>query len=162
MTRREQERNQRGYFGIGIENGKSSANLGTLWRSAFAYDAALLFTIGERYHPQASDTTKTWRHVPFVNYETFDQFFAAMPYDCPLIGVELDHAARPLDGFTHPPRALYLLGAEDHGLSKAALAKCHSLVVLPGRYCLNVAVAGSIVMHHRYTQRESTELRQVS
>lgn len=152
MTRREQERDPRGYFGIGIFNGKSASNLGTLWRSAYTFDASFIFTIGARYHKQSSDTVKAWRHVPLVAYPTFADFYEHLPYDCQLIGVELDDRARPLATFCHPQRAVYLLGAEDHGLNEEARAHCHHLIQLPGRFCLNVAVAGSLAMYHRHEQ----------
>jgi tRNA (guanosine-2'-O-)-methyltransferase len=139
----------RGYFGIGIENNKTPANLGTLWRSAFNFEAAFLFTIHRRYPKQASDTVKAWRHVPLYTHDTFEAFESALPMDCELIGVELHERAKPLAQFVHPERAVYLLGAEDTGLSEAALKRCHRIVQIESRLCLNVAVAGSIVMWHR-------------
>ena len=67
-----------------------------------------------------------------------------------VIGVELTDDARPLDSFVHPERAWYMLGAEDHGIPPSVLEKCHHVICIPhGRYCLNVAVAGSIVMYDR-------------
>jgi len=150
VTRHADARDVRGYFGIGIEHGKSEANLGTLWRSAHSLGAAFVFTIGRRYQQQASDTTKAWRHLPLYHYATINDL--VLPYSCPLIGIELDAQAMPLARFWHPPRAIYLLGAEDVGLSKATRTRCHRLVQLPGAYCLNVAVAGSIVLYHRHEQ----------
>lgn len=144
----------RGYFGIGVEHSKSTHNIGTLWRTAYAFDASLLCTIGRRYDRQPSDTVKAMNHVPLQHFLTMDEFWAALPFGCQLVGVELDPKAKQLRGFRHPERAFYLLGAEDHGLSKAARERCHSLVVLPGRHCLNVAVAGSIVLAHRVMQHE--------
>jgi tRNA G18 (ribose-2'-O)-methylase SpoU len=144
---------ERGYFGIGIEHGKCEQNLGTLWRSAFAFEAAFIFTIGKRYQRQASDTPSTWRHIPLTHYQDVADFKAAIPYDCRVIGIELHERAKPIVGFSHPERAVYLLGAEDHGLSKAALDVCQGLVVLPGKVCHNVAVAGSLVMFHRHSTR---------
>jgi tRNA G18 (ribose-2'-O)-methylase SpoU len=143
---------RRGYFGIGIERTKIEANVGTLWRSAHIFGAAFIFTIGRRYRHQASDTTKAWRSIPLLHYGDFEEFYARLPIDAQLVGVELDESAVPIQRFNHPERAVYLLGAEDSGLSKQALDKAHQLVVLPGKFCLNVAVAGSIVMHDRCVQ----------
>lgn len=39
-----------GYFGIGILQGKTEGNQGTIWRSAFQFGAAFVFTIGARDH----------------------------------------------------------------------------------------------------------------
>lgn len=141
--------NTQGYFGVGIYHGKTQVNIGTLWRSAHAMGANFLFTIGRRYQEQASDTTKARRHVPLFEYRTFDEFYENLPYDCRLVAVELDERSTPLPQFHHPERAVYLLGAEDHGLPPAILNRCHCAVVIPGEYCLNVAVAGSIVLYDR-------------
>lgn len=139
----------RGYYSLGIENVKTATNVGTLWRSAKIFNAAYIFTIGRRCKEQKSDTTKAPRHIPFYQFRDFDQFYENMPYDCKLIGIEIDVRARPLSNFTHPDRAIYLLGAEDLGLSKETLNRCHAIIQLPGEHCLNVAVAGSIVMYDR-------------
>lgn len=147
----------RGFFGIGIYHGKSEVNLGTLWRSAHIFGASFVFTIGRRYRPQASDTLKTWRHVPLYHYGDCNDFYAHLPYDCQLVGVELDARAVTIGMFAHPTRAVYLLGAEDHGLAQEATSKCHRLVQLPGKFCMNVAVAGSLVMFHRTERASSTE-----
>jgi len=142
----------RGYFGIGIYNGKNEMNLGTLWRSAHSFNAAFMFTIGRRYKPQASDTHKSWRSVPLFEFVNFEHFRSELPRECLLIGVEIDSEASALKDFTHPERAIYLLGAEDHGLSKQVRERCHKLICLPGKHCLNVATAGSIVMYDRVTK----------
>lgn len=140
----------RGYFGIGIENCKTEHNVGTLWRSAQNLGAAFIFTIGNRYKCQPSDTTKAWRSIPLFRYATFDDFYANLPHDCQLVGVEFPHEkAKPLPQFCHPERCVYLLGAEDHGLTARALERCHRVVHIPSTMCLNVAAAGSIVMYDR-------------
>lgn len=139
----------RGYYGIGIERGKSPLNIGTLWRSAFVYGAAFIFTIGKRYPHQASDTLNTWKHVPLYEYADVDDFALHRPIECPLIVVELDERAVPLVTFKHPERAIYVLGAEDNGVSKSLRSRAQVIVQLPGRFCLNVAVAGSIVQYDR-------------
>ena len=143
----------RGYFGIGIYQGKTFENVGTLWRSADLMGAAFMFTIGKRYKKEASDTMKSFRHIPLYNYVSFDDFHKAMPYDCLLVGVELHTDSTPIKEFNHYERCIYLLGAEDHGLSKECINKCHKLIQLPGRKSMNVAVAGSIVMFDRINKQ---------
>lgn len=143
---------ERGYFGIGIEHTKTPTNVGTLWRSALNLGAAYVYTIGRRYKRQSSDTVKAWRHVPLFHYESFDAFFAALPYDARLVGVEIEDRAVSLTTYAHPARCVYLLGAEDHGLTAEAQRRCHDLVVIPSTRCLNVAVAGAIVMYDRATK----------
>lgn len=139
----------RGYFGIGIENTKTKANIGTLWRSAYSLGASFIFVIGQRYKKQASDTVKAMKHIPMYHHDTFDKFYENLPKDCRLVGVDNVEGARMLDGYGHIERCVYLLGAEDLGLSKKALNKCHGLIQFESKLCLNVAVAGSIVMYDR-------------
>lgn len=142
----------RGYFGIGIVNTKSPLNSGTLLRSANIYDAQFVFTVGKRYQLQSSDTLQTQRHIPLFHYENVDQLKAGIPFDCPLIGIEQTSSSVDLVEFKHPQRAMYLLGAEDHGLPKGILDICHKVVHIDTAKCLNVAVAGSIVMFDRATK----------
>ena len=146
---------KRGYFGIGIEAGKTAENLGTLWRSAHAMGAAFIFTIGARYPRQPTDTTKAWRHIPLHEYDTVAEFCAAVPRECDVIGVDCGLGRpRPLPTFTHPERAVYVLGAEDRGLSGAMFQRVERLVEIPTTYCLNVATAGSLVMYDRMAKTQ--------
>ncbi|WP_435132600.1 RNA methyltransferase [Formosa sp. A9] len=137
------------YFGIGIQNGKTPENLGVLWRSAQNLGASFIFTIGNRYAKQACDTHDAVKAMPYFHYETFDEFFNNMPKGTRLVGVELTDEAVDLETFNHPRRCVYLLGAEDHGLSKQAIEKAHFLVKFQSQFSLNVSVAGSIVMYDR-------------
>jgi len=144
----------RGFFAIGIEHGKTPQNIGTLWRSADLLGAQFIFTVGARYHAQSADTMKSWKNIPLFHYLTIDDLVDHLPNDCQLVGVELDPTARPLETFCHPNRCCYLLGAEDHGLTKEALNRSHLLVQLPGRFSMNVASAGTVVMYDRHLKAE--------
>jgi tRNA G18 (ribose-2'-O)-methylase SpoU len=139
----------RGYFGIGIEHPVKTVNLGTLWRSAYCFNADFIFTIGARYQPQCSDTTKAYRHVPYWRFHDWEDFHSHIPYDCQLVGVELLESAIPLETFKHPERVIYLLGPEDGSLSKEAVKHCQYIVKFDSKKCLNVASAGTVVMYDR-------------
>lgn len=147
----------RGFFAIGIENGKTSYNIGTLFRSADLFDAAFIFTVGRRYKRQPSDVLKSWRHMPLFNFTDLNDLYSHLPYGCMLVGVEMKPEAISINSYKHPQRACYLLGAEDNGLSSEAQKRCNQLVVLPGRRSLNVSVAGSIVIFDRWSKGQSTD-----
>lgn len=140
---------KQGYFGIGIQNGKTPENLGVLWRSAQNLGASFIYTIGNRYQKQACDTHKAVGAMPYFHYQSFADFYNHLPKSALLIGVELSDSAEWLEDFKHPRRCVYLLGAEDHGLTNEALEKCHKLVKFKSALSLNVSVAGSIVMYDR-------------
>jgi len=147
----------RGFFEIGIVHGKSAHNIGTLWRSAYQLGAVGIFTIGARYAAQSSDTCKAWLRIPLRNYTDFEDFNAHRPYGVPLVGIEM--GGTPLASFAHPERAIYLLGAEDHGLPSAWQARCQHIVSIEAvrEASYNVAVAGSLVLWHRLIQCRKEE-----
>lgn len=138
------------YFGIGIDHTKTSHNVGTLWRTADLFGASFVFTIGRRYSKQSSDTMGTTKRIPLYHYQNAEELFKHIPSGCQIVGIELDERAVELKTFQHPKRAIYLLGAEDNGLTKTIVERCHQLVKLPGRASMNVAVAGSIVIYDRW------------
>ena len=140
----------RGFYGIGIFHSKKEENIGILWRSAYTYGASYIFTVGRRYKKQSSDTTQAWKHIPLIHYSDWEDFMAHIPYEAQIIGIEME--GWPLEKFTHPERAIYLLGAEDHGLTPEVIEKCHKTVCVETPRCisLNVAIAGSMVMYDRY------------
>lgn len=137
------------YFGIGILNGKTPENLGVLWRSAQNLGASFIFTIGNRYDNQACDTHHSVKSMPYFHYPDFDDFYQHLPKGARIVGVEMTDQSEDLASFHHPRRCVYLLGAEDHGLSKKAIEKAHFLVKFESEKSLNVAVAGSIVLYDR-------------
>ncbi|MDG5816008.1 RNA methyltransferase [Chitinispirillales bacterium ANBcel5] len=142
-----------GFFGIGIECCKTWVNYGTLYRTARILGASFVFLINNKFKKTKSDTQKTWRSVPTYSYLDFDHFYQSLPFSCVLVGVEMSESAQYVEEFTHPERACYLLGSEDHGLSRKALDNCHKLIRLRGDHSMNVAVAGSIVLYDRFTKR---------
>lgn len=140
------------YFGIGIWHPKSECNIGTLFRSAYAFGASFCFVIGRRYKRRSSDTVNVTNQIPLYEYLTLDEL--KLPKNCPLVGVELTKEARNLRFFCHPRQAIYLLGAEDHGLSPEVLNKCHLVVQIPDlRCCLNVASMATLVLYDRWSKQ---------
>ena len=139
----------RGFFEIGIFHPKTETNIGTLMRSAYQLGAAGVFTIGRRYHHQSSDTVKAFRHLPVRHFDTFEDFQESRPLGARLVGVEM--GGKSLGETCHPQSAVYLLGAEDHGLPPDVLKACQQVISLDAirTESYNVAVAGTLVMYHR-------------
>lgn len=141
---------KKGFFGIGIYNFRIGINVGTLWRSAYNFGADFLFTIGdEPYKEQRSDKTKTGRNIPIFHFTDIEKMKACLPSQTPLIGIEQTKNSRPINEFFHPKRAIYILGSENIGLSQEVLAKCNAVIHIETVVCINVAIAGSIVLFDR-------------
>jgi tRNA G18 (ribose-2'-O)-methylase SpoU len=139
----------RGYFGIGAERISKPLNLGNLIRSAHAFGASFVFTVGaapELYHFK-SDTSKAGAHLPYYHWESIAEM--RLPQDCRLVGVELMSESVDLPSFAHPLQAAYVLGPELGSLSPELVERCDHLVRIPTEFCINVAMAGAIVMYDR-------------
>ena len=139
----------RGYFAIGAERMSKTLNLGNLMRSAHGFGASFTFTVGATYLKDESraDTSKGQQHVPHYNWSGLEQM--QLPQGCIMVGVELIEGAIDLPSFKHPLRAAYVLGPEMGSLSEPLLARCQHVVKIPTRFCVNVAMAGAIVMYDR-------------
>lgn len=140
----------RGYFGIGAEEISKPMNLGALMRTAHAFGASFFFTINahpkvrEAYH---SDTSRSFDHVPYYAWDSVEDL--RLPKGCALVGVELADDAVELPRFQHPAAAAYVLGRERGSLSPALVERCAHLVRIPTKFCINVGLAGAIVMYDR-------------
>jgi tRNA G18 (ribose-2'-O)-methylase SpoU len=139
----------RGYFAIGAERISKALNLGNLMRSAHGFGAAFTFTIGAAYLAQEAraDTSKGSQHLPHYDWSTPADL--ALPRGCRLVGVELLDRAVDLPSFRHPMQAAYVLGPEQGELSPELLARCDHVVRIPSSFCINLAMAGAIVMYDR-------------
>jgi len=145
----------RGYFAIGAERMSKSLNLGNLMRSAHGFGAAFTFTIGARYSAleALADTSRGNLHLPHYDWSGIGDI--ALPKGCRLVGVELLDEAIDLPRFLHPAQAAYVLGPEKGSLSPELLARCDVAVKIPTRFCVNVAMAGAIVMYDRVISRKA-------
>lgn len=145
----------RGYVGVGVYHPKTEANIGGLWRSAHAFGADFIFTIGPRYKHQPSDTTKAERHIPLFEFLTVDDFLAHLPKGCQVVPVEVNGVVG-LPYVKHPEKAAYLLGPEDGSLPETLMSNRKLTIRIDTAHCLNVATAGSLVLYDRHMKAALT------
>ena len=140
----------RGYFGIGVERISKPMNAGALFRTAHAFGASFVFTIDAFYTvlEGRSDTSETPEQLPWYAYDTAADL--AVPQGCKLVGIELVDDAIDLPLFRHPLQAIYVLGPEAGSLSPELLARCDHVIKIPTKFCINVGLAGAIVMYDRH------------
>jgi len=94
-----------------------------------------------------SDTSRSADHMPLWVYPHAEGLH--LPTDCSLVGVELTEDAVDLPSFRHPTKAAYIFGPERGNLSDDLLARCDHVVKIPMKFCVNVGVAGAILMYDR-------------
>lgn len=144
----------RGFFAVGLLRPKSPDNIGGVLRAAGCYgstfvaieDDRALATQGIRHK---TNTQRAERHVPIVR----GALRAFRPFDCAAVAVDLVTDARPLPTFSHPERAYYLFGPENGTLGDDVLSWCEHRVMVPTRFCMNLAACVNVVLYDRMVKR---------
>ena len=139
-----------GWFAIGAEGISKPMNLGALMRTGNAFGAAFTFSI--KAHDKLkfaykSDTSKSAQHIPYYSWESMED--AQWPVGATFVGVELTDDAVDLPQFAHPKNAVYILGPEQGSLSPEIQAQCDVIVKIPTKFCINLSLAGALVMYDR-------------
>lgn len=139
-------------------------NLGSILRTAAAYRVEHLYLAAMQIDPTSTNVGKTAlgtdRYVPWTVHEDLASGFeAARASGFSMVGLELADHAVPMHEAELPAPLCLVIGHEDRGLSKTALAECDSVVFLPqlGKVgSLNVATAASIAIYE--ARRSSFQL----
>ena len=140
----------RGYFAVGVEGISKPMNLGAILRTAHAFGASFVFTLGAHHKVRdvmRSDTSKTPEHVPYYDWEGLSDM--ALPKGCALVGIELTDDAVELPTFRHPKAAAYVFGRERGSITPELLARCDHVVRIPTKFCVNVGLAVAITLYDR-------------
>lgn len=136
----------RGYAAIGLDNPKTSVNVGSALRAAQVYEAAFVAATGGRFGKSVTDTMCAYRHLPFLRPLSLRD---VIPYDCVPVAVDLIDGATPLPDYEHPERAFYVFGAEDATLGARITDWCRDVVYIPMRGCMNLAATVNVVLYDR-------------
>ncbi|MEO0392482.1 MAG: TrmH family RNA methyltransferase [Pseudomonadota bacterium] len=140
----------RGFFSVGVEGMSKPGNAGNLIRTAHSFGASSFFAIAPAVdfgEVRSADTSDAFDHLPFYQYPSPEAL--DLPKGCQLVGIELVEESIALPSFRHPTRAAYVLGPERGELSPALQERCDFLIQIPMQFCVNVGVAGAIVMYDR-------------
>ena len=137
-------------FHVAIENWAHDLNIGSVVRTANAFNAEGVHVVGRRrWNRRGAMVTDRYLHVH--HHATADDLAAwAREHDLPLLGVDNLPGSVPLETTELPRRCVLLLGQEGPGLSDAARAACDvtlSIAQYGSTRSINAGAAAAVAMH---------------
>jgi tRNA G18 (ribose-2'-O)-methylase SpoU len=148
-------------FHVAIENLAHDFNIGSVVRTANAFNAAAVHVVGRRrWNRRGAMVTDRYLHIEH-HADAAELGAWAGSAHLPLIGVDNLPGSVPLETFELPRACVLLLGQEGSGLSEQARAACSATVSIAqfgSTRSINVGAAGAIAMHawvrrHVFEQR---------
>ena len=137
-------------FHVAIENWQHDLNIGTVVRTANAFNAAGVHVVGRRrWNRRGAMVTDRYLHVQH-HPELADLARWADEQRLPIVAIDIVPGAVPLESTSLPERCVLLFGQEGPGLSPAALDAAGlvcSIAQFGSTRSINVGVAAGIAMH---------------
>lgn len=135
-------------FEVAIENWQHDYNIGTIVRSANAFNVRKVHIIGRR-HWNRRGAMATDHYLEVVHHVDVAAFCAAT---AGLRRVVVDNVpgARTLESVEKAPETILIFGGEGPGVSDEMIAACDTVIMIPQQgstRSLNVGVAAGIVLY---------------
>ena len=135
---------------VAIENWQHDLNIGSIVRTANAFNVATVHIVGKRRWNRRGAMV-TDRYVHIEHHPTVDDLVAwTDAVGLPLIGIDNLPSAEPIETATLPEAVVLLFGQEGPGLTDAALAACSghlSIAQFGSTRSINAAAAAAVAMH---------------
>ena len=143
---------------VAIENWQHDLNIGTIVRSAYAFNVAAVHVIGKR-HWNRRGAMVTDRYMEIVHHPTVEHFVGAM-HGRTIVAIDNQAGAEPLSQVALPRDAVLVFGGEGPGLSREMIGASERMVMIEqfgSTRSVNVGVAAGIVMYDWMRQNILTE-----
>lgn len=137
-------------FHVAIENFAHDFNIGSVVRTANAFNAAGVHIVGrKRWNRRGAMVTDRYMHV--THHEDAVALHAwAAEHDLPVIGIENLPGSVPLETYDLPRECVLLFGQEGEGLTDTARDSCDALLSIAqfgSTRSINAGAAAAIAMH---------------
>ncbi len=137
-------------FHVAIENWEHDFNIGSVVRTANAFQAAEVHIVGKRrWNRRGAMVTDRYQHVR--HHDDVDALVRwASDVDLPLVGVDNLPGSVPLESYRLPRACVLVFGQEGPGLSDAARAASVDTVSIAqygSTRSINAGAAAAIAMH---------------
>ena len=137
-------------FHVAVENWVHDINIGSVVRTANAFNAAAVHVVGRRRWNRRGAMV-TDRYLDVVHHPDADALRRwAVEQGLPVLGVDNTAGAVPLETYPVPRRCVLLFGQEGPGLTREALAACTDVLAIAqfgSTRSLNAGAAAAIAMH---------------
>jgi tRNA G18 (ribose-2'-O)-methylase SpoU len=136
---------------IAIENWQHDLNIGSVVRTANAFNVAAVHIVGKRdWNKRGAMVTD--RYLKIVHHPTVEDFGNwCKENNLPIIGIDNMPGSTQLESAQLPESCVLLFGQEGAGMSEEALAICDVLYEI-NQYgstrSMNASAAGAIAMYH--------------
>jgi tRNA G18 (ribose-2'-O)-methylase SpoU len=137
-------------FHVAIENWQHDLNIGSIVRTANAFNAAAVHIIGKRrWNRRGAMVTDRYLHV--LHHDTTDAFTRWAEHEgLVVVAVDNTDGSVPVERAPLPERCVLLFGQEGPGLTDQAIAAADAHVAIRqfgSTRSINAAAAAAIVMH---------------
>lgn len=137
-------------FHVAIENWQHDLNIGSVVRTANAFNAAAVHIVGKkRWNRRGAMVTDRYQHV--LHHPTADDLATwCAERNLPLIGIDNFPDSTPLETYDLPRDCVFLFGQESIGLTDSAHEACEAVLSIEqygSTRSMNAAAAAAIAMH---------------
>lgn len=150
-------------FHVAIENWAHDLNIGSVVRTANAFNAAGVHIVGRRrWNRRGAMVTDRYLHVTHhPDAEALAEWAGSVvepvetPGALPIIGIDNVPGSVPIEGYTLPRECVLLFGQESTGLTAEAQAACDVVLHITqygSTRSINAGAAAAIAMHAWATQ----------
>ena len=136
---------------IAIENWQHDLNIGSIVRTANAFNVSAVHIVGKRdWNRRGAMVTD--RYLTVIHHPTVEEFAKwCEENSLPIIGIDNVSGSKPLESAQLPEKCVLLFGQEGAGMSDAAISVCEVLYDIHqygSTRSMNASAAGAIAMYH--------------
>ena len=134
---------------VAIENWQHDLNIGSIVRTANAFNVAAVHIIGHRrWNRRGAMVTDKYMHIRYhANADLFRDW--SINAGTSIVGIEQKAHSQDLSSFKWPSNCVIMFGSESRGLCDESLKICDAVVEIPqngSTRSLNAAAAGAIIL----------------
>ncbi|MEY4087583.1 MAG: hypothetical protein RIU70_693 [Actinomycetota bacterium] len=136
---------------IAIENWQHDLNIGSIVRTANAFNASYVHIVGKRdWNKRGAMVTD--RYLNVLHHATIAEFAQwCADNETPIIGIDNVPGSKHLEGAELPEKCVLLFGQEGAGMSEEGIQICEVLYAIEqygSTRSMNASAAGAIAMYH--------------